>query len=66
MVEDKLLTLADVRERVRFSKAHIYKLVRKGRFPKPLHVGGASRWRASDVQSWIASLCAPSEPGRAA
>ena len=38
------------------SRAHFYDLVREGKFPAPAFKDGTrfTRWRASDVQSWLA------------
>lgn len=38
------------------SRAHFYDLVREGKFPPPAFKDGSrfTRWRASDVQVWLA------------
>lgn len=39
----------------------VMRLVREGRFPKPLRtgdLGSAVRWRATDVEDWIAERAA--------
>ena len=38
------------------SRAHFYDLVREGKFPAPAFKDGPrfTRWRASDVQAWLA------------
>lgn len=40
----------------RFSKSHLYNLMDRGHFPKPCLVMGPrfTRWKASDVQAWLA------------
>lgn len=39
------------------SRATIYRLIKAGKFPRPLSIGtGAVRWRQSDVIAWQHSL----------
>jgi prophage regulatory protein len=39
------------------SRATIYRLIKSGKFPRPLSIGtGAVRWRQSDVIAWQQSL----------
>ena len=39
------------------SRATIYRLMKAGKFPRPLSIGtGAVRWRQSDVIAWQQSL----------
>ena len=41
------------------SRATIYRLIKSGKFPRPLSVSaGAVRWRQSDVIAWQQSLTA--------
>ena len=50
----KLLRLADVRERVPYSRSTIYKLISQGEFPKPISIGArAVAWVESDIDAWI-------------
>ena len=50
----RLLRLADVRERVPYSRSTIYKLITQGKFPKPISIGErAVAWLESDIDSWI-------------
>ena len=37
----------------RFSWAAIHNSVRLRRFPQPVKLGAASRWRRSDVTAWL-------------
>lgn len=50
---EKLLPLPEVEGRTGFRSSFIYQLIREGRFPKPVKIGLASRWRESEVQQWI-------------
>ena len=53
---DKLLTRPEVEDRVRLRRSAIYRLLRSGGFPLPIRIGPrAVRWRASEVEDWIAS-----------
>ena len=61
----KFLRLAEVRNRVPFGKASIYRLVSLGRFPRPYQLGArAIGWLESEVEDWIqARIDSQSEPG---
>lgn len=52
--------MRDVCERVRFSRAAVYRLIAEGRFPAPHKFGpsksSAVRWRQSDLDRWLANL----------
>lgn len=53
---DSLLTCADVCKAVKVSRQTLYKWRKTAYFPQPVDVGSrVLRWRASDVQAWIAS-----------
>jgi predicted DNA-binding transcriptional regulator AlpA len=51
---EKLLPIAKVKEQVGFGSSYLYELIQQDKFPKPVKVGNASRWRQSEVQAWIA------------
>jgi len=52
----KFLRLAEVRNRVPYSRSTIYQLVTQGRFPKPINLGArAVAWLESDIDEWIAA-----------
>ena len=59
-VEKKLLRIADVLEMTSISRSTLWRLVKAGRFPAPLKVGGpngrAVRWLREDIEEWIANL----------
>lgn len=52
-ISPALLDIQAVSQRVSFCTTHIFDLVREKRFPKPLKIGRASRWLASDIDRWI-------------
>jgi prophage regulatory protein len=52
----RLLRLAEVRDRVPYSRSTIYQLVAEGKFPKPISLGArAVAWLESEIDQWIAS-----------
>jgi len=52
----KFLRLAEVRNRVPYSRSTIYQLITQGRFPKPINLGArAVAWLESDIDEWIAA-----------
>lgn len=50
---ERLLPLPEVEARTGFKSSFLYQLIRDGKFPKPVKIGLASRWRESEVQQWI-------------
>ena len=62
-MNDYLLTLPEVLDVTRFSKATLYRLLRAGRFPKPISTGAtrALRFRNSDVQRWMEDCAVAAE-----
>ena len=56
MTSERLLTCHEVLDRTRISRATIYRAMRSGQFPLPLKVGvKAIRWRAVEIDEWLAS-----------
>lgn len=53
---DDLLSLGDVCQVLRVSPATVYRLVKRGDLPQPVHVGKASRWRWRDVLKYTSRL----------
>ena len=45
----------DILSRGRFSKSHLYNLMARGKFPKPLFTDGPrfTRWSAPEVDAWM-------------
>lgn len=53
--ERRILRRADVEARCGFKRAHLYKLIRDGKFPRPLRIGiRAVGWDSVDIDQWIA------------
>ena len=50
-----LLTAAEVSARVKFSRVHIYRLIRRGQFPRPMKLGPRrSAWLEEEISEWVA------------
>ena len=53
----ELLTLGDVMEITKMSKASIYRRSKEGNFPQSVQVGPRSiRFRSEDIQDWLSNL----------
>lgn len=54
---ETLLRIRDVTAKTGLGKTKLYELLDERRFPRPVKIGGvAVRWKASEVDAWIASL----------
>lgn len=54
---DFLLPRKAVEEQAGISRATLYRMVKAGKFPRPVSIGtGAVRWKQSDVIAWQSSL----------
>ena len=51
----ELLTLAEVEVRAKMKRSNIYRLIKLGEFPRPIHLGG-SRWIATEVDEAVERL----------
>ena len=55
-MHEKLITRAQVEDRVGMTKVAIYRAMRECRFPEPLRIGRRGvRWLESEISAWIAS-----------
>ena len=55
-VMSKILKVKEVAEEINVSVQQIYKLVSKGRFPKPIKLGErGSGWLTSEIDAWLQS-----------
>jgi prophage regulatory protein len=53
--EHRLLRRAEVEQKTGLKHAHIYNLMKEGKFPKTLRVGvRAVRWDSAEVDQWVA------------
>jgi prophage regulatory protein len=55
--EASLLTVQQVASITQLSARAIWRLRSKGWIPSPIRVGGAVRWRRSEIEEWIADDC---------
>jgi len=46
---DRLLTVKESAEALTVSVPTFYRLLKKGRIPKPVHIGNHPRWPQSDI-----------------
>ena len=52
----RFLRLSEVRGRVPYSRATIYRLITAGQFPRPYSLGArAVAWLESEIDAWIAA-----------
>jgi prophage regulatory protein len=53
---DRLLRLQEVLQIVPFCQPHLYRLMKRGEFPRQIRIG-ANRvaWRESDIRAWVES-----------
>ena len=61
---EKLLPLPEVESRSGFKSSFLYSLIKEGKFPAPVKIGTASRWRESEVQAWIHAQIESSASGK--
>ncbi len=60
LLNDKLVDMAFITEFSGLSDKWFYKLIQDGQFPKPIKLGRSSRWRRSEVESWMRQRIADS------
>ena len=54
-VDRRILRRAEVEAKTGFKRAHIYSLMKEGKFPKALRLGvRAVGWDSAEVDQWIA------------
>ncbi len=60
---ENYLTLKDVAELLKLSEKTIYRLAQQGEIPA-FKVGGSWRFRASDIQQWVAKQIEDQKPAK--
>lgn len=55
-IDERYLTLKEVRARYGISHGTVYGNIKAGKFPAPLKFGKSSRWRMSELLNWEAGL----------
>ncbi|WP_323634613.1 AlpA family transcriptional regulator [Pectobacterium polaris] len=52
--ERRILRRPEVEAKTGFKRAHIYNLIKEGRFPKPISLGvRAVGWNSVEIDQWI-------------
>ncbi|SDU04729.1 transcriptional regulator, AlpA family [Pseudomonas pohangensis] len=50
-----IMRLPEVKHRSGFGRAHIYNLMKEGKFPKARHIGSrAVGWDSQEIEQWVA------------
>jgi prophage regulatory protein len=65
----KVLSRADLREKkgIRFSRQHLYRLIRQRKFPSPIKIGANSNaWVEAEIDEFIANCVAQRDDATAA
>lgn len=52
----QLYDMRDLGEVLKLSVTTIRKLVREGKLPEPMRVGGSIRWNVADIEAYLDSL----------
>ncbi len=60
---NKYLTISDMAERYKLSKASIHSFVRKGLLPRGVHFGGAHRWDVGELEAFEQGLSTAQKGG---
>jgi prophage regulatory protein len=56
---ERFLRMSEVRNRVPYSRATIYRLISEGKFPRMINLGEhAVAWRESEICEWMQSRIA--------
>lgn len=59
MSEAMLLTGVQVARMLQISIRSLYRLRSGKRLPPSLRIGGLTRWRRTDIETWVAAGCPP-------
>lgn len=49
----ELLTVHDLSGVLKISPRSIWRLVRAGRLPAPIHLGASTRWKVAEIAAWL-------------
>jgi prophage regulatory protein len=50
----KLIRIADILDRIPYSRMQIYDFIAAGKFPRPVHLGGrAAFWIEDEISEWL-------------
>ncbi|GDX07549.1 AlpA family transcriptional regulator [Buttiauxella sp. A111] len=60
LLTDKFVNMAFITQLTGLTDKYFYKLIKDGRFPKPIKLGRSSRWLESEVEAWLQQRIADS------
>ena len=49
----RMLTVADLSNCLRVSTRQVHRLNKSASLPRPLRIGGCTRWRAAEIAAWL-------------
>jgi prophage regulatory protein len=62
-MSQRFLRIKEVRARVPYGRASLYRLIKAGEFPKPYPLGArAVAWLEAEIDEWIAGRVATAKP----
>lgn len=61
MQNDEYWTLKQFCEHIKVGRTTVLNGVRSGRFPKPVKIYGLTRWKRSEVETWLEGFTAQRE-----
>ncbi|MEG0233562.1 MAG: AlpA family transcriptional regulator [Hafnia sp.] len=53
LLEDQFIDMIFITQLTGLTDKWFYKLIKDGEFPKPTKFGRSSRWRKSEVETWL-------------
>ncbi|MDR1535998.1 MAG: helix-turn-helix domain-containing protein [Planctomycetota bacterium] len=56
---EQLITGREFAAKLKVNLTTVYRFVSSGRAPRPIKLGGATRWRTVEIDAWIAKGCPP-------
>lgn len=51
--DDPLIDMVFITTYTNMTDKFFFKLIKNGKFPKPVKLGRSSRWRKSEVEAWM-------------
>lgn len=57
-----MITAEEFAQMIKVSKRTLWRLLSAGKLVEPIRLGGNTRWRLRDVQTWIDEGCPPTNP----
>ncbi len=55
---DRFIRLREVENIIGLKNSQIYQMIKDGTFPRPLKLGGASRWSLASIRDWMSKQIA--------